>query len=80
MKAYPRKTPLRTPRSWPPWPWFSREKSLISQNSKVLFVKRNLAVLLTSNYITYDSVIAQTVIDMLKIGHQITDRVILVIC
>jgi hypothetical protein len=31
MKAYSLqtpKTPLRTPCSWPPWPWFSREKSL----------------------------------------------------
>jgi hypothetical protein len=28
MKAYPTKTPLRTPCSWPPWPMFCREESL----------------------------------------------------
>jgi hypothetical protein len=27
-ESLPPKTPLRTPYSWPPWPWFSREKSL----------------------------------------------------
>ncbi len=27
-ESFPPKTPLRTPCSWPPWPWFSREKSL----------------------------------------------------
>jgi hypothetical protein len=27
-KNLPPKTPLRTPCSWPPWPWFSCEKSL----------------------------------------------------
>jgi hypothetical protein len=27
-ESLPLKTPLRTPCSWPPWPWFSREKSL----------------------------------------------------
>jgi hypothetical protein len=27
-ESLPPKTPLRTPFSWPPWPWFSREKSL----------------------------------------------------
>jgi hypothetical protein len=27
-ESLPPKTPLRTPCSWPPWPWFSREKSL----------------------------------------------------
>jgi hypothetical protein len=27
-ESLPQKTPLRTPCSWPPWPWFSREKSL----------------------------------------------------
>jgi hypothetical protein len=24
-ESLPKKTPLRTPCSWPPWPWFSRE-------------------------------------------------------
>jgi hypothetical protein len=27
-ESLPPETPLRTPCSWPPWPWFSREKSL----------------------------------------------------
>jgi hypothetical protein len=27
-ESLPPKTPLRTPCSWPPWSWFSREKSL----------------------------------------------------
>jgi hypothetical protein len=27
-ETLPPKTPLRTPCSWPPWLWFSREKSL----------------------------------------------------
>ncbi len=27
-ESLPPKNPLRTPCSWPPWPWFSREKSL----------------------------------------------------
>jgi hypothetical protein len=30
----PPKTPLRTPCSWPPWPWFSREKSLKIRKKK----------------------------------------------
>ncbi len=28
-KSLPPKTLLRTPCLWPPWPWFSREKSLM---------------------------------------------------
>jgi hypothetical protein len=34
MKALPTKTPLRTPCSWPPWLWFSREKSLKIRKKK----------------------------------------------
>ncbi len=38
-ESLPPKTPLRTPDSWPPWPWFSREKLL--KIFKVLWNIRN---------------------------------------
>ncbi len=38
-ESLPPKTPLRTPCSWPPWPWFSREKWL--NIFKVLWKIRN---------------------------------------
>jgi hypothetical protein len=38
----PLKTPLRTPCSWPPWLWFSCEKSL-----KIKFRKKNGTLTLT---------------------------------
>ncbi len=36
-ESLPPKTPLRTPCSWPPWPWFSREKSEFKELTMVLF-------------------------------------------
>ncbi len=38
-ESLPPKTPLRTPCSWSPWPWFSRGKSL--KISKLLCKIRN---------------------------------------